>query len=230
MIEFPTMTENQLYSVNSKRLSLYAQLFLYGDFMPLDFFIDPIQCDNELSVFQSDWKPYQPQKGDTGRDGLSLTSLDGSFSGYPELQSLYEYSKDTGHKVSENEFNKFTPAYHKLNSIRQLVDYFKPYIGRSRFVRFKAGGHFPPHRDQSANYQVPDYFRLIVPLTNTGENRFFFIYDGKVINYQPGRVYLFNAMKVHTVFSVQPNVLTLALSIRLEQDSVAMAIKKLLIR
>ncbi len=221
---------SQQQEVNTRRLSLYSQIFLYGDFMPLNFWINPQQCSVELENFNSDWKPYQPQKGDTGREGLSLTSLDGSLSGYPELQSLYEYTHETGHKVSENDFNKLTPVYDQVSAIREVVDYFKPYLGRSRFVRFKAGGHFPPHRDQSVQYQVPDYFRLFIPLNNTGENNLFFIYDGKVISYEPGRVYLFNALKVHTVFSVHNQAMTLALSLRLEQESIALAIKKLLVR
>lgn len=224
------MIENQLYSVNSKRLSLYGQLFLYGDFIPLDFYIDPEQCKNELQPFEADWKPYQPLKGHTGREGLSLTSLDGSLSGYPELQSLYEYSRDTGKTISENDFNVFTPLYDQVRSIRELVDYFKPYMGRSRFVRFQAGEHFPPHRDQSVSFQVPDYFRLFIPLAGSGENKLFFLYDGKVMNYEPGRVYLFNAMKVHTVFSVQPGALTLALSLKLDQNAIMLAIKRLYVR
>ncbi len=218
------------YEINSERLSLYSQLFLYGDFMPLDFCIDPVKCNEELKFFNEAWKPYQPQKGDTGRVGLSLTSLDGSLSGYPELQSLYEYTQQTGHKVSENEFNQLTPVYEKVSAIRELVDYFKPYIGRSRFVRFRAGGHFPPHRDQSANYQIPDYFRLFVALGNTGANRLFFIYDNQVIPYEVGRVYLFNALKVHSVFSMRDDALTLAISLRLDQESVARAIKRLEVR
>lgn len=218
------------FEVNSERLSLYSQLFLYGDFMPLDFYVDPVKCEAELNSFKDDWKVYQPQKGDTGRVGLSLTSLDGSLSGYPELQSLYEYTQETGHKVSENEFCQLTPVYEKVTAIRDLVDYFSPYVGRSRFVRFRAGGHFPPHRDQSANFQVPDYFRLFVALGNTGANRLFFIYDNQVVPYEVGRVYLFNALKVHSVFSMRDNAMTLAISLKLTQESVARAIKRLEVR
>lgn len=224
------MNVDHIYQTNTRRLSLYSQLFLYGDFIPLDFFIDPTKCEEELRVFESDWKPYQPQKGDTGREGLSLTSLDGGLSGYPELQSLYEYSHSTGHKVSENDFNKLTPVYDKVTAIREVVDYFKPFMGRSRFVRFRAGGHFPPHRDQSVSYQVPDYFRLFVPLSGTGANELFFIYDGQALKYEPGRVYLFNALKVHTVFTVAPRAMTLAISLSLSQEAVSAAIKKLHVR
>lgn len=222
--------DEKLFRINSERLSLYSQLFLYGDFMPLDLWIDPALCQKELRAFESEWRPYQPQKGDSGREGLSLTSLDGSLSGYPELQSLYEYSQTTGHKVSENDFDKLTDVYNKVSAIRETVDYFKPFIGRSRFVRFRAGGHFPPHRDQSVSYQVPDYFRLFVALGGTGENRLFFIYDNKVVPYEVGRVYLFNALKVHSVFSMQNDCMTLAISLKLHQEAIRLAINKLWVR
>lgn len=217
-------------TVNAARLQLYSQLFLYGDFMPMHFWFNPDQVANELEAFNKDWVPYNIQRGDTGREGLSVTSLDGGMSGYPDLQSLYQYSNETGHVVSENDFNKLTAVYDKVPSIRPVLDYYKDILGRSRFVRFRPGGHFPPHRDQSVSYQVPDYYRIFVPLANTGENRLFFTYDGKLMSYEPGRCYLFNALKVHSVFSFAPGALTLALSVRLTQDSVARGIRALLVK
>jgi len=214
-------------NLSVERLQLYSQLFLYGDFIPLDFYIDPNQVHSELAALNDKWVPYNIQRGDTGREGLSVTSLDGGFSGWPDLQSLYQYSNETGIKVSENDFNKLTAVYDLAPSLRPILQTFKPYLGRSRFVRFKAGGHFPPHRDHSVNYQVPDYFRLFVALKNTGRDRFYFIYDGKVMDYQPGRVYLFNALKTHTVFSVTDQALTLALSLRLSQEAIALTLKHL---
>ena len=214
-------------NTNVDRLQLYSQLFLYGDFIPLNFFISPEQVENELTCFKDNWVPYNIQRGDTGRMGLSVTSLDGGLSGWPDLQSLYQYSNETGIKVSENEFNQLTPVYDHMPSLRPLLDTFKPYLGRSRFVRFKAGGHFPPHRDHSVQFQVPDYFRLFVALQNTGRDRFYFLYDGKIMNYEPGRVYLFNALKTHTVFSVTENALTLALSLQLSQEAIALTLKNL---
>ncbi len=210
-----------IQKINVERLQLYSQLFLYGDFVPLKFHINPQNIEKELEHFEKNWVPYNIQRGDTGRLGLSLTSLDGGLSGNPDLQSLYQYSNETGHKVSENDFNKLTPVYEKATSIKELVDYFKEDLGRSRFVRFKAGGHFPPHRDHSVSYQVPDYFRLFIPLTHTGPNNLFFIYDGKVVTYEPGRVYLFNALKTHSVFSMQDQALTLAFSLKLSQSAIA---------
>lgn len=215
------------HEISLQRFGMYSQLFQYGDFIPLRFKIDIDQVEKELKVFDDMWKPYNPNKGDRGRLGLSVTSLDGKMSGYPDLHSIYEYSKETGHKISENDFNQLTEVYEKVPSIREVLDYFKPHLGRSRFIKFRAGGHFPPHRDQSVSFFTPDYYRLLVPLSNTGKNQFFIIYDDKVIPYEPGRVYLFNALKVHTVFSVTDEAMTLALSVNLNPESVKKVLRSL---
>ena len=212
------LSKNQ--QTNISRLQLYSQLFLYGDFVPLSFRIDINKLQSELDVFNDKWIPYNIARGDNGRLGLSVTSLDGKMSGNPDLQSLYQYSKETGIKVSENDFSKLTEVYDHARSLQPVLDYFKEHLGRSRLVRFKAGGHFPPHRDHSVNFQVPDYFRLFVGLSNTGKDKLFFIYDGKIMNYEPGQVYLFNALKSHTVFSVTEDALTLALSLNLTQSAI----------
>ncbi len=216
-------TSLQFEDINIQRMQLYSQLFLYGDIVPLKFKIDIRLLESELKFFEDNWIPYNIERGDRGRLGLSVTSLDGKMTGYPDLQSLYQYGQETGKKVYENDFNKLTEVYEKVTAIRELLDYFKDHLGRSRFVRFKEGGHFPPHRDHSLHFQMPDYFRLFVPLTHTGENQLFFIYDNKIVNYEPGRVYLFNALKTHTVFSVVDRALTLALSLNLSQQAIAKA-------
>ena len=214
-------TKNYHEELNVQRLQLYSQLFLYGDIVPLKFKINIRHLEDELKVFEDSWVPYNIERGNRGRVGLSVTSLDGKMTGYPDLQSLYQYSQETGHKVSENDFDQLTEVYEKVPAVRELLDYFKDHLGRSRFVRFQAGGHFPPHRDHSLHFQMPDYFRLFVPLTHTGEDRLFFIYDNKIVPYEQGRVYLFNALKTHTVFSVTDQALTLAISLKLSQAAIA---------
>lgn len=218
------MDFSKKFEINSARLNLYQQLFIYGDFIPLRFKINCEKLDEELIEFRDKWVPYNISRGDTGRVGLSLTSLDGGMSGYPDLQSLYQYSKETGVKVSENQFDQLTDLYKKCFALKEVVDYFSPHLGRSRLVKFKPGGFFPPHRDQSVSFQVPDYFRLFAALSNTERDGLFFIYDDKKIPVEPGRVYLFNALKVHSVFSFRKDALTLAISLKLNQESVERAI------
>ncbi len=215
---------NRVESVNSARVALFQQLHSYGDIVPLKIKIDCAALQTELAGFDNAWVQYNPTKPGNPRMGLSLTSLDGGMSGYPDLHSLYEWSKETGRKVSEKDFNKPTDAFRKCQAIHPLVEPFQSHLGRCRFVRFKAGGHFPPHRDGSVNFQIPDYFRILVPLANTGANHFHFVYDGKLIPYEVGRPYLFNALKTHSVVSFQDDAMTLAVSVALNQEMVAKVI------
>lgn len=226
-----TITENEkvdwnrIEATNAARLSLFQQLHSYGDIIPLRMKIDSASVERELSPFANSWVPYNPKKPENPRMGLSLTSLDGGMSGYPDLHSIYEWSKETGRKVSEKDFNKPTDALKQCRSIHALTDTFQPHLGRCRFVRFKTGGHFPPHRDGSVSFQVPDYFRILVPLSNTGANSFHFVYDGQLFPYEIGRPYLFNALKTHSVMSFTDDTLTLAISVALTQEMVAKAIE-----
>ena len=210
--------------INSKRLGLFQQLHIYGDVIPLRMKIDLEQVDSELAPFDNKWVQYNPDKSNNPRKGLSVTSLDGGMTGVPDLFSIYEWSKQTGRKVSEQDFNVPTEAYKACNSIHALFEPFMPNVGRCRFVRFQPGGHFPPHRDGSVNFQIPDYFRILVPLGRTGADRFHFVHDGRLVDYEPGRPYLFNALKTHSVVSFEKDALTLALSVALTQETVAKAV------
>ena len=222
--------DNQTDEINTRRLSLYQQLFLYGDFQPLKFKIDVEQLQTELSQFDSNWVVYNKHKGSTGRLALSVTSLDGGLSGEPDLQSLKEFSERTGKIYSENDFNKPTQVYQSCKSLHEVLNYFEGGLGRCRIVKFDKGGFFPPHRDLSLKHQVPDYFRIFVPLQNTGENSLYFIYDDKKIKYEVGRAYLFNALKTHSVFSFAENTVTLAISLQLNQTNIRSAISALEVR
>lgn len=222
--------DQNIQTVNEKRLLLYQQLFLYGDFVPLSFKVDIELFTKEIVAFDQNWVLYNKQKGDTGRYGLSLTSLDGEMSGNPDLQSLYEYSKTTGKNISDNEFNKPTDAYKKLTSLSSILSHFEGGLGRCRVVKFRAGGFFPPHRDQPVSFQVPDHFRIFIPLQNTGDTDMFFIYEDRKISYEPGRAYLFNALKIHSVFSFRNDAHTVALSLQLNQLNIKNAIQALMVK
>lgn len=222
--------DSKVEITNCNRLNLYQQLFIYGDFIPLKFTINLHQFAEEIKEFDSSWVVYNKHKGDTGRLGLSVTSLDGGLSGDPDLQSLYEFSKATGKKYSENQFCVPTEVYQKVTSMQPLLTHFEGGLGRCRLIKFSAGGFFPPHRDQSISYQVPDYFRIFVPLHNTGENELYFIYDNKKISYEPGRAYLFNALKTHSVFSFKNAAHTLAVSLQLNSINIKCAIDSLAVK
>ncbi len=221
------MNQNNNDEINAKRFSLYQQLFLYGDFQPLKFKLDSELIKNQLDSFKDNWVVYNKHKGDTGRLALSVTSLDGGLSGEPDLQSLMEFSKRTEKAYSENDFDKPTAVYQSCSGLHEILNHFDGGLGRCRIVKFRQGGFFPPHRDMSIKYQVPDYFRIFVPLSNTGENTLYFIYDDKKIKYEVGRAYLFNALKTHSVFSFTNDAITLAISLKLNQRNIQLAIDAL---
>ena len=214
---------SKIQSTNTERLGLFQQLHAYGDIIPLAFKLNPAQVDSELEIFRDRWVQYNPSKSSNPRMGLSLTSLDGGMSGIPDLDSIYEWSRETGRKVSEKDFNKTTDAYRACAAIHPLIENFQPYLGRCRFVKFKAGGHFPPHRDGSVSFQIPDYFRILVLLSKTGPDDFHFVHDGKLVSYEVGHPYLFNALKTHSVVSFTDDATTLAISVSLSQEMVAKA-------
>lgn len=214
-------------TINQQRLNLYQQLYIYGDFVPLKFKIDLGLYSNQINEFDSNWVVYNKQRGDTGRLGLSVTSLDGGLSGYPDLQSLYQFSKETGQNISENKFNVPTEVFKKVSCLHEILEYFDGGLGRCRLIKFSPGGFFPPHRDQSISFNVPDYFRIFVPLKNAGANTLYFIYDDKKIAYEPGRAYLFNALKTHSVFSFGNDVHTFAMSLQLNERNIKLAINSL---
>ena len=224
------MESNFVEQTNHKRTILYQQPFLYGDFIPLRFIVNLEKFQSELKKFDNNWVIYNRNKGDTGRLGLSVTSLDGEMTGVPDLQSLYEHAQTTGQSFSENQFNKPTAAFRHLTSLHEVLNYFEGGLGRCRVIKFRAGGFFPPHRDQSINFQIPDYFRIFIPLSGTGENQLYFIYEDRKIFYEPGRAYLFNALKPHSVFSMVDNACTFAMSLQLNHRNVELAIKSFLIK
>ena len=225
LIAIKSSMEKEKENINILRLQLYQQLFIYGDVIPLSFVVDLALFEKEIRQFDNNWVIYNKHKGFNGRHGLSITSLDGGMSGEPDLQSLYEYAQNTGNNVSENQFCEPTEAFRKISSLHPLLTYFTGGLGRCRVIRFKNGGYFPPHRDQSIQFQVPDYFRILVPLNNSGRNSFYFIYDDKKIVYEPGRAYLFNALKEHSVFSFQDDVYTFAMSLQLNQKNIEQVIR-----
>jgi len=213
--------------INVTRLNLYNQLFLYGDFIPLKIVLDPYKINQQLTPFEASWIPYNTDRVDSGRSGLSITSRDGTLKDELSVQSIYQSSKNTGISLSENDFDQLTPVANSAQELNSILEVFNGGLSRSRFIRMRAGGFFPPHRDQSIKYQIPDYFRLFSPLQGCGKNTLHFIYDGKLINYEVGRIYLFNALKIHSVFSFVNDATILAMSLKLNQENICSVLKQL---
>jgi hypothetical protein len=193
---------------NEKKLiDLKAQVRLnqIGDFKKLNYF-DSDKLMEELGQFKDQWKPYNPRKK-ISRYGLSVTSLDGSLSGVPDLDSLSEYNRIHGTNVSNKDINKLTEVYHACPTLQKLLTPWLPYLTRCHFIRLDQGGFFPDHIDCAYAEQDPfeEEIRLLGMVNNCSPINFKLIYDSQLKQFNDGELFYFNANKEHCVFSTEDN-------------------------
>jgi hypothetical protein len=189
-----------------------ANLFAcFGDIIELDFPRWNIEQVQEILDAHTGWKQYNPRKL-INRQGLSVTSLDGNYSGVPDLDSLLEFNKEHGTTYNESDFNVRTSIVEQIPNLEQILNLLTPDLGRCHFLRLNAGGFFPPHRDNGSS--IPSKtFRIIVPLGNTEPKKWCWIYDDKILNLSPGKAYCINTTKEHSVFSFENNCCMLVLNV-----------------
>lgn len=174
----------------------YNTLTQYGSFIELDVTTDVDALISWANDF--DWVKYNPRK-DVNRWGLSITSLNGDISGVPDLDSLYEYNKENNTNYKETDFKIPTPVLNK-----QIHNILKPWDGyyyRTHFLKFGPGGFFPPHRDWNYMTGIADSFRLIMPLRNVNPPQFNFVHEDKILNWEVGRLYFLDTLKMHYLFN-----------------------------
>ena len=150
-------------------LACHSFMSNLGNWSRLRFKIDLEKLNLELNAFDKSWLPYNTLKPDNRREGLSLTSLDGKMTGWPDLESLLEINKKNGTTYNELDFKYFTSVFQECESIHGLCQHFAP-LGRTHFLRLNSGGHFPPHRDLD-----PYSFRIIVPCFCTQNDDYVFL-------------------------------------------------------
>ena len=139
---------------------LYDTIARYGDLIPLNFNLKYNIFEEGLKLFDDKWVKYNPRKK-IDRYGLSITSLDGGFSGIPDLDSLKEYNKEHNLRLNEPDFKTLTPFWPYVESV---LSKFKNHLGRTHIIKMSAGGQFPPHRDHW-HREVPTC-RLFIPIYN----------------------------------------------------------------
>lgn len=189
-----------------------ANLFAcFGDVIELDFPIWNVDQIQEILDNHSGWKHYNPRKS-INRQGLSVTSLDGDYSGVPDLDSLLEYNKINNTNYSESDFKIRTSIVEQIPNLQEILDLLSPDLGRCHFLRLNAGGFFPPHRDNGS--AIPSKsFRIIVPLANTEKKHLCWVHEGKILNLMPGKTYCINTTKEHSLFSFKDNCCMLVLNV-----------------
>ena len=189
-----------------------ANLFAcFGDVIELDLPRWNVEQVQQILDSHTGWKQYNPRKG-INRYGLSVTSLDGGYSGVPDLDSLLEYNKINNTNYSESDFKIRTSIVEQIPNLQEILDLLSPDLGRCHFLRLNAGGFFPPHRDNGPT--IPSRsFRIIVPLTNTEKKHWYWIHEGKILNLTPGKTYCINTTKEHSLFSFKDNCCMLVLNV-----------------
>ena len=178
----------------------YNRILAFGTKFSTSLYEDPKKILEKLDTFSHEWKQYNPRKK-VGREGLSLTSLDGGFSGIPDLDSVGEYNIKHNVRLNEMSFQEPTEA---APIFTRYMEPFAPYIGRSHVIRMDGGGYFPPHRDMRS--QAIDSFRLFLPLKNCNPPKTWFMLDREPLVFEHGRLYFINTCIEHTVFSCYPSV------------------------
>lgn len=189
----------------------------FGDVVQLDF--PNWDCHNIRKVLAAHpgWQVYQPHKPGYNRFGLSVTSLNGGFSGEPDLYSLREYHKEYGKSYHEIDFRARTNIVQFIPELNDFLDFWEPNLGRTHFIKLNKGGFFPPHRDNGAIVEVPS-FRILVPIHNFGVNDMKWIQEDKILDLRVGQTYFINTTRVHSVFSFVDDCIMLVLNVMHNQD------------
>lgn len=184
----------------------------FGQVVELDFPKWDISKVVPILLNHKEWKEYQPHKKPNNRYGLSVTSLDGEFSGEPDLFSLREYYKMTGKGYNEGDFRKRTQLVNMIPELNPMLDFFEPSVGRAHFLKLNKGGFFPPHRDNGTVVISPT-FRILVPIFNMGVNDMKWIQEDKILHFDLGSTYFINTTRIHSVFSFVDNCMMLVLNV-----------------
>lgn len=200
----------------------------FGDIIELD--LPKWDVDRALNVVKNHdgWKRYNPRK-EINRYGLSVTSLDGGYSGTPDLDSLLEYNKENGTNLNEKDFRTLTPIVNDIPELKDIITLFGDAVHRSHFLRLDAGGFFPPHRDNGK--QLPSQnMRIIVPLVDVGKREWKWIQDGHLTRFDAGYAYCVNTTKDHSLFSFVDGCIMLVLNIQAFPSSIGTIVNHLAVK
>tara|TARA_B100000941_G_C28282354_1_gene437172 strand:- start:62 stop:703 length:642 start_codon:yes stop_codon:yes gene_type:complete len=170
----------------------------------------------ELKPFKNDWKKYNPTKINN-RWGLSVTSIDGGLHGVPDLASLRDWELQTGEVVHNHDLNVPTPVWEQCPTLQQILEPWKPWLGRCHFLRMDRGSFFPEHFDINKEDYSYDEVRF-VGFVKCNEYDFKWIYDDRVIKGRPGTLWYFNGNKRHSVFSFKDDMILLVMCLKFDKD------------
>lgn len=189
----------------------------FGDVVELDFPLWDLDNAQTVLAKHPGWTRYQAHKPNN-RWGLSVTSLNGGFSGEPDLYSLREWNAMHGTKYGELDFQARTNVVNFIPELDPMLDFFGASLGRTHFIKLDHGGFFPPHRDNGAIVSSPT-FRVLVPISRFGENDMKWLQEDRPLKLEPGRTYFINTTKIHSVFSFVDNCTMLVLNVMATEEA-----------
>ena len=189
----------------------------FGDVVELDFPLWNLEPAQQVLSKHPGWTRYQPHKPNN-RWGLSVTSLNGGFSGEPDLYSLREWNAMNGTTYGESDFKARTNVVEFIPELNPMLDFFGTSLGRAHFIRLDAGGFFPPHRDNGAIVNSPT-FRILVPISQFGENDMKWMQEDRPLRLDLGRTYFINTTKIHSLFSFTNNCTMLVVNVLATEEA-----------
>lgn len=202
----------------------YNRLHTMGDWLEMEGF-DHKSVMKELEPYKNSWKPYNVRKPNN-RWGLSITSLDGGLSGIPDLDSLSEYNKRHNSNINNQDINTYTEVYENSPTIKQIIEPWKPWLGRCHFLKLNAGGYFPEHYDINKLDYSYDDTRLIAFVNNTSKYTMKFLYEDCLMEVKDGSLYWFNASKRHSVFSMKDDCIMIVFCLKFDEKLFETIIKQ----
>lgn len=192
------------------------RLHTMGDWLEMKNF-NSKKLMNEIEPYEMHWQPYNRRKPNN-RFGLSITSLDGGFSGIPDLDSLSEYNRVNNTNINNGDINTYTSLYDNSPELQKIIEPWKPWLGRCHYLKLNAGGYFPEHYDINKTEYDYDEIRLIGFVNNCDKHTLKFVYEDKVFESADGKLYFFNANKRHSVFSMTDNCIMLVMCLHFNED------------
>lgn len=200
---------------------LYSALTRFGAVYCLDPYDDPNKFLTNIKPFSEKWVQYNRRK-DIRRYGLSITSLDGGFSGIPDLDSIREYNIANGTSLTELDFRTPTDVY---QYIINWVGFLEGNICRTHVLKLQPGGFFPIHRDNGT--LSINSFRLFIPLINCNPPNTYFILDGKPIQFEHGYIYFIDTCIEHLFFNASiKDSYSIVVNVELTQENVTRVLEQ----
>jgi len=193
----------------------------FGDVIELDYANWNVESAFNILNVHPGWTQYNPRKPLIKRQGLSITSIDGGFSGVPDLDSLREYNVENGTNYHETDFNKLTSIVRSIPEAASIVNTFPGgTVGRCHFLKLDSGGFFPPHRDNGRQVPSPT-FRILVPLVDFNSQQFVWLQEDKPLHLRAGRTYFINTTKIHSVFSFADNCVMMVANVLATEKAIS---------